>query len=305
MILLDCEDADSAMRSLAVGAGVDEAALREVLLAHKPDRIEWDASEDPWVATPRAVFAALDVDIAAVRYDGAYYFHGTRVLHPHAFLEDGIRPLGAMLDRLWNDLYRLCAGQVTPTQWSALRRELEGDTRAPLQDEDGAQLYRLKFASPVHQGPFASLVRDHTVEPINGQHDYLRSPEIVEDIAGYIGLGLQRLFEARATSCVVKFRHREVNQHTVEAAMLYLLARVHEQPLDGGSVYGLDCQGAVPAEDVVYIDEINIAGRGSHGSAKVRRHKAASCSRDDPRCRGLDASAIDASGRVVRAAPTL
>jgi hypothetical protein len=301
MIFLDCEDVDSALRSLATAAGVGEAALGEVLLAHRPDQTERHAGEDPWVAIPRAVFAAVGVDIADVRFDGAYYFHGTRVLHPHDFVRDGIQPLGAMLDRLWNDLYGLCAGEVTSTKWRALRRELEGDTHTPLHDEDSAWSYRLKFAAPTHQGPFASLVRDHTVAPIGGEHNYLQSPEIIEDIAGSVGLGLQTLFEAQATSCVVKFRHRRVNQRTVEAALLYLAARVNDQPLGRGGVYGVNCEGAVPAVDVAYVDEMDIAGGGSV-PVEVRRHQDPGCRPGDPHCRAVDAGGVGSAGHAVRAA---
>lgn len=220
------------------------------------------------------MFAKLGVNIDDVHFDGAYYFHGTRVLDPHAFLRDGIRPLGAMLDRLWDDLYGLCDEHVTPAQWQELRRDLEGSTPTPLHEEQGARLYRLKFDKPGLHGPYASLVRDLVVTPISGHHDYLKIPEIIEDIAGCLGLGLQARFEAQAASCVVKFRHHEVNRHTVEAALLYVLTRIQGQPLGDSSVYGLDCKNvAVPASDAVYVDEIDIAGRSGPAPVRLRLHQ--------------------------------
>jgi hypothetical protein len=286
MLFLDCEDADAALQSLAAAAGVDAATLRAVLLAREPDRIDWAEGEDPWVAVPRNLLAELGVDIGDVSFDGVYYFHGTRVLRPHAFLQDGILPLGAMLDQLWGDLYSLCDGQVTPARWRGLRQELEGETRTPLHDSHGAWLYRMKFASQFHHGPYASLVRAHTLNPIEGQHDYLNSPEIIEDIARCLGLGLQTRFEAQARSCIVKFRHSEVNQHTVEVALLFVLAWIHGQPLALSSVYGIDCQGAVPAADVMYVDEIDIAGRGDQVPVHLHRHQAPGRTASMPPCGG-------------------
>jgi hypothetical protein len=39
-------------------------------------------------------------------------------------------------------------------------------------------------------------------------------------------------------------------------------------------VYGVDCQGEVPAADVMYVDEIDIAGRGDQVPVHLRRHLA-------------------------------
>ncbi|MEU7846928.1 hypothetical protein AB0B69_05930 [Micromonospora parva] len=302
MLFLDCEDVDTALRSLAAAAGVDEATLRAVLLAWDPDRSDWAEDEDPWVAVPRAILAELSVDIGGVKFDGAYYFHGTRVLRPHAFLQGGILPLGAILDRLWDDLYGLCDDQVTPAQWRALRQDLEGETGSTLRAEDGGWLYRLKFASEFHHGPYASLVRDLTLDPIDGQHDYLRSPETIEDITRCLGLGLQERFEARARSCIVKFRHSEVNRHTVEAALLFVLARIHGQSFGLGSVYGVDCRGAVRAADVMYVDEIDIAERGGQAPVKVYRHQAPRCASSEPLC-SRSTDLVESDSPTARASP--
>jgi hypothetical protein len=127
--------------------------------ATDPDDVP--VGEDLWEAIPRAVFARLGVNIDDVRFGGAYYFHGTRTLGPRAFFRDGIRPLGDVLDQLWNDLYGLCDGEVSHAQWQALRRELEGPAHSSLHDEDSAWLYHFKFDDPAHYGPYASLIREH------------------------------------------------------------------------------------------------------------------------------------------------
>lgn len=189
-----------------------------------------------------------------------------------------------MLDRLWDDLHSLCTDRVTAEQWKALRHELEGDIRTPLHARHGAWLYRLKFATPFHYGPYASLVREHTVAPIGSEHDYVKSPEIVEDIARCVDFDLQARFEAQARSCVVKIRLPRVNQHAVESALLFVWHRLHARPLDRGSVYGIDCEGSVPAADVVYVDEVDIGPRSGHEPLQIYRHQPPDCSAHRPLC---------------------
>jgi hypothetical protein len=74
----------------------------------------------------------------------------------------------------------------------------------------------------------------------------------------------------------VKFRHREVTRHTVEAALLYVLTRIQGRPLGESSVYGLGCKSvAAPASDVVYVDEIDVAARhpsACAGTSRLVRH---------------------------------
>ncbi|GIE81716.1 hypothetical protein Aph02nite_76660 [Actinoplanes philippinensis] len=285
MLILDCETSTTALRSLAAAAGVDVLLLRRALLAHDPDQLNEFGEEDPWVAAPRALCAEAGADITKIGFDGAHYFHGSRVLDPHSFLTEGVLPLDNMLDRLWIDLHTLCVDRMTPEQWSALRQELEGDTRTPLHDRDGAWTYRLKFGTPAHYGPYASLVRQHALEPIDGEHAYVKSPEIVEDIARCVDFDLQARFEAKAKSCLVKIRIPRVDQHAVESALLFVWHRLHQRPLDRGSVYGIDCQGRVPAVDVMYVDEFDLGGRaGKAPPLLVSRHRARDCLTDQPLC---------------------
>ena len=160
----------------------------------------------------------MRADIQKVAFDAAYYFHGTRTIDPRLFLADGIKPLGLVIDHLWDALHLLCADDIPADRWQAIRRELEHDRPRSRSDDHSAWLYRLKQPDPAHHGPYASLIREHAVNPIGGQHDYLATPEIIQDITGHVGGDLQAKFEAAATSCVAKFRHPEVGLHQVEVA---------------------------------------------------------------------------------------
>lgn len=183
-LILDCETstlhhgASVACR----GRGCSRAGASPGLLAHDPDQLNEFGDEDPWVAVPHTLCAEAGVDITKIGFEGVYHFHVSRVLDPQSILTDGVLPLDSMLGRLWNDLHLLCFDQITPEQWRPPRQELVSNTRTPLHDRDGAWTCRLKFATPVRYGPYASIVRQHALEPIDSEHAYVKSPEIVEDV---------------------------------------------------------------------------------------------------------------------------
>ena len=252
MVYLDCETYESALGSLAAGAGVTEQALLQAIDATDLDPAPSD--EDVWVAVPRQICTAAGFNIEAVRFPGAYYFHGTRVVDPMAFKRDGILPLSAMVDRLWEMLFSLVKDQVSAVEWRQLRKQLDS---GESNDDHSSWLYRMKTGDPAHYGPYASLVRDHVRYPIPGEHNYLASPEIVEDIARSVGLGLQHRFEAASSPCIVKFRSQDIAHRVAatEAALWYVSSRTKGIELGPSSVYGHSCDGRpVPVDDVVGVE---------------------------------------------------
>lgn len=144
MTVLDCDTFDTALTSLAGATNVPAAALLYVLRRHDPGsrtgyrRVETDA---PMLLRP------FGVDLRKVRFDGAYYFHGTRVMQPGSFLEDGILPLDAMLDRIWAALHELCADEISLPQGLALRQRLETGRLEPGDNRHWADLYRHKVST--------------------------------------------------------------------------------------------------------------------------------------------------------------
>lgn len=275
MLILDCENFDSAMGSLSSAAGVTDTAVRAVLRASDAYRDDWDYRAGPWEKmVPRMLVAELGIAIEDVKFDAAYYFHGTRVFRPHAFLESGILPLGAILNSIWDDLYSLTGEEIALAIWGGLRQKLDGGAATSL-DSHVLSLYRMKTAAPFHHGPFGFLVREQSSSSMN--HDYLQIPEIVEDISRCLGLGLQQNFEDRAKSCIVKFVHTEVNTDVVESALLYVLAKVHHRELDIHSARAVKCEGAVPAADVIYVEEFANAFRRRQRPGKPYRHQISGC----------------------------
>jgi hypothetical protein len=273
--VLDCETFATTLTSVAAAADVPELELVDGLRRFDPEAV--DTGMDWYDAVPSAALASIgidiDIDIDRIRFDSACAFHGTRTLDPHGFLLHGILPLGAMLDRLWDDLYSIAGGHVTAAEWRAIRTTLETGAPQPGLDEQSAYLYRLKVGKTSLHGPYANLVRDHTLAPNDGHHDYLKIPEIVEDIARFTGTDLQHRFERAAQSCIIKFRQHDVTHHETASAVMYLLSAARNEPHGFGSVHGLDRGGvAVPPEDVIAVDEIDLTQRTDPANATTARH---------------------------------
>jgi hypothetical protein len=239
-----------------------------------PDAV--DSSMDWYGAVPKAALASIGIAVDAVRFDAVCAFHGTRTLDPNGFFRDGVLPLGAVLDRLGDDLYGVAGGQLTAAEWRAIRAAIETGPLPPDPAGRSAYLYRLKVGETSLHGPYAHLVRDHALAPIEGQHDYLKIPEIVEDIARFTGTDLQDRFERAARSCIVKFRYYDVSPGKTESAVTYLLSQARGEPHGDGSLDGIDRGGvAVPPQDVLCVDEIDLTRRTDPATATTARHRTA------------------------------
>jgi hypothetical protein len=268
--VLDCDTFETALTSVAMAAGVSERELLGGLRRFNPAAV--DSSADWYEAVPRAALASVGTDIESVRFDATCAFHGTRTLNPQGFLHQGILPLGAIIDPLWDGLFSIAGGHVTTAEWHAIRTAIETGRHESGLAEHSAHLYRLKVGKTSLHGPYANLVRDHVIAPIEGHHDYLKIPEIVEDIARFTGTDLQDRFERAAQSCVVKFRHYDVTDHETASAVSYLLSKAHNEPHGFSSVHGIDCKGvAVPVEAVIAIYKIDLSRRADPANAAIAR----------------------------------
>ncbi|MEV0271514.1 hypothetical protein AB0H43_22275 [Hamadaea sp. NPDC050747] len=249
MITLNCRTFDDCLASLASATDVAPAVLLHAMRDHEPDSVP--ADQDPWEAFPRDVLATVGIDIAKVAFDDCVYFHGTRTLDSDSFLREGILPLGLVIDRLWEALLGLCP-DVSDAEWAALRARTQ--TTDP---SHSAELYRLKTQNPALHGPYASLVREHVLYPIVGQHDYLASPEIIEDIARCSGFDLQHRFDTAATMCIVAFRSTQLSPSAVDSAVNYAYAKARGEKIGMSSVDGYDCRAEpVAAHDVISVELI-------------------------------------------------
>jgi hypothetical protein len=246
VVYLDCQNVDAALASFAAACQRPVAAVTEAILAYRAD---WGEFEPHLVAAgPSEVFRLLEVTDADVAFEGAYYFHGTRVFDPATFRQEGIQPLGKVIDRLWTSLHTLVADTVTDMQWRRLRAAIEAGAG------DGDYQYCLKTEHPSLHGPYALLAREHHL-PREGHHDYLAIPEIVEDIARSCGLDLAQRFQDATTPCVVKFRTACADTDILHASFWYIHGILHDGKPGWLAQCDYDGRGqVVPPEDVIGIE---------------------------------------------------
>ncbi|WP_131804123.1 hypothetical protein [Pseudofrankia sp. BMG5.36] len=249
MVYLDCHDATSALTSLATAFHLHDDDLARALLECN---LETDWTGEREERSIRSFLSEIDVDLDSVRFDGAYYFHGTRSLEPEAFIREGILPLGAVIDRIWSSLYDLVRDQVNESDWQKFRAELERDGGG-----HSGRLYRIKVSNAFHHGPYAMLVRDNHFNPSTiGGHDYLATPEIVEDIGRAFNENLQERFENKAKKCIVKFRSSRVQGGALTAALWYAYSAVRGDPAGWACLHSIDCKGAILPGAVVGVEQV-------------------------------------------------
>lgn len=218
-----------------------------------------DASEDPYVRMPREVLEHFgsDVDAVSARFEGAHYFHGTRVVDPQQFQSRGILPLDEVVEQIWRILYDLVQAEVSSEQWDEVRRLIESGAGG----HDG-WLYRLKTGSRLHYGPHALLVREFLFMPQEtGSHDYLACPEIVQDISRCFksvhGIDLEERFCRAAVPCIVKFRRTDTCLEATRIALWYAFSKLREGRLTSNANGGFDGRGQpIPPDDVMGIEVI-------------------------------------------------
>jgi hypothetical protein len=174
-----------------------------------------------------------------ITVDNVCWFHLSRVSDPEAFQRDGILPLNMMLDSIWEFICSLVPSTViSPTSWDAFRHGIATNPHR------SARLYASKVENRLHWGPYAILIRDIAFRPAEiGNHDYLRAPEIVEDICRCFQndykFDLLSEFQKRTKSCVIKFATTSMTldrQRECVVAALY-----HQYQRSRGLELNMDC----------------------------------------------------------------
>jgi hypothetical protein len=256
---LDCYDIDSTVASLAQAIGASSAELKRALRKYD-DVVFEEATDDPWRLMPREVLERFGADVHSVveRFDGAYYFHGTRAIDPESFRHGGILPLDQMLEELWLTLRELAGPKTSDEDWTALRHDVETDAHG-----HNGWLYRHKVGSGVDLGPFGLVVREILLEPQStGSHDYLGCPEIVQDIARCFSsahdVNLEQRFCDAAKPCIVKFRSTDLAPGAIQAALWYAYTKLRDGEITSSSNYSFDGNGqAVRPEDVLGVEIVS------------------------------------------------
>ena len=176
-------------------------------------------------------------------------FHLTSVA-PNTTFDGGILPLGESIEILWDTLLKIFIGTKIHKNLTDLRSQGVKD-----------HLYSLKTPDPFHWGPFAMLVRESAFNPEElGNHDYLRCPEIIEDICnGYEKRYSESIYERVVKNlhpCIVKFRSKKwIDMDLIKVAIYYLHMAVNNSEWDHSANTCFDGKGeSVPKSDIIKVE---------------------------------------------------
>lgn len=217
MAQLDCETVDSTYSSLERILGIDRVALNLRLDEFK------NCDQEPMGENPQNLI--LDFITGCnqdhILHDSTCWFHATRTHDPNGF-KQGLFPTSLMLDAIWSFLFSLVADQISQNEWQQFRSQTEADFY-------GLGKMTFEAKRKYEQGPYGLLIRNNVFCRCDMGHDYLQTPELVEDICRcfkpQFRFDLQRIFFAKTKPCLVKFVSTPRDREEIGHALLFLLHR--------------------------------------------------------------------------------
>jgi hypothetical protein len=253
--VFSCASREAAAESLAAVLGAPASEVVAAIEAIRRADLE-AAGDDPWRALATVVRQTLGVRELR-RLQLTRFFHGVRTVDPTRYRRDGLLPLDQALEAMWGDLRHVGGDLLDDAQFAELRRRVELG-----EPGHNATLYRDKTGHPMHFGPWAVLVREDLMRTAElSNHEYLRVPEIVEDIAisaqELFDVPLLAAYEAAARPCIVVF---DMPDERWETSVLSACWYVRER-LDGGLSHHTTSGGgfcghgdAVPPSAIVDVE---------------------------------------------------
>lgn len=253
MKVLDCENYNSAINSIA---NIYNIPIEEIqIFFHSFDIDNHYEVNDPQGYGDEEIQSVFESSfrIKPGKIDKVCWFHLTRCLPKENFLE-GILPLTMSLDKVWQTLFHVFSG----------KKHYNNLKKMKLSGVDNRH-YNLKAGVEIHSGPYAMLVRDSAFHSQNiGNHDYLRIPEIFEDICnGYekqFGESIIEILQKKLLPKIVKFvSDRDVSVSKVGTAMYYAYRTYHKQGVSFSSTTCFDGENSIiPYEDILKVETISV-----------------------------------------------
>lgn len=236
MPMIDCYDRKACIESLSRCAGMSWEALRQII---RDRSAHLDPHDDP--------MKRYDPTLLGVEF-GTYevcWYHAARTWDPQAY-QQGIKPLSDVLESIRTRIEFL----IRKSGHSFSIDDALKDQTHPY-----ARLYRMKVGDAAHHGPYGHLIRHRILtQAESGRHDYLKIPEIVEDILMCIksafGLDLSDLFSRETVKVVVRFR----STHDASYALKHALGYAFTGSL--GCNTCCDNRGPVDKLDVLGVDVV-------------------------------------------------
>jgi hypothetical protein len=221
---LSCYSSDATLESLAQLLDASAAVIAERLTSL--DELEFEPSE---VDFPVWLWARVANNARPPAFD-VVWFHATRVPVGTDFRTTGLLPTKLMIEQLSKLVLQIGA--------------LLGLPKAPPM-VGFAQSYAAKLETLETAGPYAFLVREAAVHPRRPSRNFLRCPEVFEDIAGqHFGDRWEEVvghYQRENQPCVVSFLGPEGRLAHAQYALRYCyrsLRRSDNPAADSGCFCG-------------------------------------------------------------------
>ncbi|MNW47837.1 hypothetical protein D3C74_251810 [compost metagenome] len=181
-----------------------------------------------------------------------HWFHLTRMPLNEKF-KGALKPLGGQIEQIWEFLYLLAKDFISETNWNDFKNKISNIGHSGF-------LYKLKASNSMHWGPYAMLIKEVAFRASEiRNHDYLKSPEIIEDIChafeSRYKVDLLKIYSQSTVPCIVHFRSNDTDYHVIEPILFYLYKVIHNEKFSVYSNTCFDGKGReVPASDVLKIE---------------------------------------------------
>jgi len=229
-MILDCSSFKSTKTSLINIFNTTEHELTLTLKSLNPSDLGYLPPEKIIFSEICSVFGLPDETLDIL------WFHGTRVFDIDKFRELGVLPKTQAKAYVESLLKCLSTGIV-----------LSGENPfvMSMSGKDG----------PHDEGPFAFLIKDIAINAPRPNHNYTKTPEMVEDIAGsWFGENYSELverFKEKTEPSIISF-YAKAKGHELSAALFYMkLILDGESEIDAGSSANIffDSEGEIITPD--------------------------------------------------------
>ncbi len=163
----------------------------------------------------------------------AYWFHNTRVADKTNFKE-GILPLDKMVNKINKEMNNFITDLNLTTSTKSLKE---------------SSMIQGKLKSNYDKGPWGVLIRNSALEKVDGIHNYLSIPEIVEDIVNHkysFNQAQQILKEYKKVTvpCIIKFKSsKEIHPERLSSVINYLFHKLNNEKIDGNCNSNISLMG--------------------------------------------------------------
>ena len=222
--ILDCETQKSTLISLANVTGISTDSIWNDFLDLDHASI-YESGNYPYDFS-QYLYNSFIVyfNISKIKIDKICWFHLSRTLHPEQYLKHGILPRKEAFSLLYGT-DKICHSFKGLVEWD------------------------------VTQGPFAMLIREIAFCPDSaGNHDYLKIPELIEDI------GLSEIYKEQGKSVIIKFIYgiQYEPDHYIKPILNYLFNCHNKNELTTHSNTCFNGEGKyIPKENIISIEFVD------------------------------------------------